>query len=63
MKHLFIINPNCGKGISYERCANGIVEAMEEMGITDYDDLASFLFLFRMRQKGKHRDYGSSVIA
>ena len=37
MKHLFIINPNCGKGISYERCANGIVEAMNEMGIENYD--------------------------
>ncbi len=37
MKHLFIINPNCGKGISYERCANGIIEAMNETGITDYE--------------------------
>ncbi len=37
MKHLFIINPNCGKGISYERCANGIVEAMTELNITDYE--------------------------
>ncbi len=37
MKHLFIINPNCGKGISCERCANGIHEAMKEMGITDYE--------------------------
>ena len=37
MKHLFIINPNCGKGISHERCATGIVDAMNEMGITDYE--------------------------
>lgn len=37
MKHLFIINPNCGKGISHERCAAGIVEAMGEMGIEDYE--------------------------
>lgn len=37
MKHLFIINPNCGKGISYERCSNGIVEAMKEMNIEDYE--------------------------
>ncbi len=37
MKHLFIINPNCGKGISYERCTNGIVDAMKDEGITDYE--------------------------
>ena len=37
MKHLFIINPNCGKGISYERCSDGIVEAMKEMNISDYE--------------------------
>ena len=37
MKHLFIINPNSGKGISQERCSNGIHEAMKEMGITDYE--------------------------
>ncbi len=37
MKHLFIINPNCGKGISQERCANGIHEAMKDSGITEYD--------------------------
>ena len=37
MKHLFIINPNCGKGISYERCANGIKCAMTEMNIEDYE--------------------------
>ncbi len=37
MKHLFIINPNCGKGISHERCSNGIVEAMAEMGIENYE--------------------------
>ena len=37
MKHLFIINPNCGKGISHERCANGIVEAMNELGIENYE--------------------------
>ena len=37
MRHLFIINPNCGKGISYERCAAGIVDAMNEMGISDYE--------------------------
>ncbi len=37
MKHLFIINPNCGKGISYERCANGIKEAMTELNFTDYE--------------------------
>ncbi len=37
MKHLFIINPNCGKGISQERCANGIKEAMSEMNIDDFE--------------------------
>lgn len=37
MKHLFIVNPKCGKGISYERCANGIIETMEKMNITDYE--------------------------
>ena len=37
MKHLFIVNPVCGKGISYERCSDGIVKTMEEMGITDYE--------------------------
>ena len=37
MKHLFIVNPMCGKGISYERCAAGIKETMDEMGITDYE--------------------------
>lgn len=37
MKHLFIINPHCGKGISYERCSDGIVEAMKDAGITDYE--------------------------
>ncbi len=37
MKHLFIINPNCGKGISYERCANGINEAMAELKIENYE--------------------------
>ena len=37
MKHLFIVNPMCGKGISHERCANGIIETMAEMGIEDYE--------------------------
>lgn len=37
MKHLFIINPHCGKGISYERCSNDIKATMEEMGIVDYE--------------------------
>lgn len=37
MKHLFIINPTCGKGISHERCANGIVEAMQELNIENYE--------------------------
>lgn len=37
MKHLFIVNPVCGKGISHERCAEGIVEAMKNAGITDYE--------------------------
>ncbi len=37
MKHLFIINPNSGKGISQERCANGIHDAIKETGITDYE--------------------------
>ena len=37
MKHLFIVNPVCGKGISYERCSEGIVKTMTEMGITDYE--------------------------
>ncbi len=37
MKHLFIINPTCGKGISFERCAKGIEEAVEELNITDYE--------------------------
>lgn len=37
MKHLFIINPKCGKGISYERCAEGIKQTMNEMGIENYE--------------------------
>ena len=37
MKHLFIVNPVCGKGISHERCSEGIVKTMTEMGITDYE--------------------------
>ncbi len=37
MKHLFIVNPMCGKGISHERCAEGIVEAMKNAGITNYE--------------------------
>ncbi len=37
MKHLFIVNPMCGKGISIERCSAGIVEAMDKAGITDYE--------------------------
>lgn len=37
MKHLFIVNPVCGKGISYERCADGINKTMEEMGIENYE--------------------------
>ena len=37
MKHLFIVNPNCGKGISYQRCSDGIVKTMTEMGIDDYE--------------------------
>ena len=37
MKHLFIVNPVCGKGISFERCSDGIVKTMNEMGITDYE--------------------------
>ena len=37
MKHLFIVNPVCGKGISIERCTNGIVETMTELGIDNYE--------------------------
>ena len=37
MKHLFIINPVCGKGISFERCSDGIVECMKAEGIEDYE--------------------------
>lgn len=37
MKHLFIVNPMCGKGISYERCAEGIRETMTRLGITNYE--------------------------
>ncbi len=37
MKHLFIINPKCGKGISYERCTQTITETMNEMGIENYE--------------------------
>ncbi len=37
MKHLFIVNPMCGKGISYERCADGIIETMAKMGIENYE--------------------------
>lgn len=37
MKHLFIINPKCGKGISYERCAETITETMTAMGIGNYE--------------------------
>ncbi len=37
MKHLFIINPVCGKGISFERCSDGIVECMKAKGIEDYE--------------------------
>lgn len=37
MKHLFIVNPMCGKGISYERCAHGIIETMGKMGIDNYE--------------------------
>lgn len=37
MKHLFIVNPVSGKGISHERCSAGITEAMEAAGITDYE--------------------------
>lgn len=37
MKHLFIINPKCGKGISYERCTETITETMTEMGIENYE--------------------------
>lgn len=37
MKHLFIVNPVSGKGISHERCSAGIIEAMEAAGITDYE--------------------------
>ncbi len=37
MKHLFIINPTCGKGISYERCTKGIEDAMAEMNIDNYE--------------------------
>ena len=37
MKHLFIVNPVCGKGISYERCAAGITETMKEYNIDNYE--------------------------
>ncbi len=37
MKHLFIINPNCGKGISFERCSDGIKEAVKELNVEDYE--------------------------
>ncbi len=59
MKHLFIINPNCGKGISYERCSNGIVEAMNEMNITDYEihvtegPLDGYIYAIKQVDKGE----------
>ena len=31
------MNPVCGKGISIERCTNGIVETMTELGIDNYE--------------------------
>lgn len=37
MKHLFIVNPACGKGISAQRCAGEITEAMDGMGIGNYE--------------------------
>lgn len=37
MKHLFIINPKCGKGISHERCAETITTTMNELGIDNYE--------------------------
>ncbi len=37
MKHLFIVNPVCGKGISHERCTAGIKETMAELGIDNYE--------------------------
>lgn len=37
MKHLFIINPKCGKGISHDRCARSIIETMDKTGIEDYE--------------------------
>ena len=39
MKHLFIVNPVCGKGISYERCAAGITETMKEYNIEKLQDI------------------------
>lgn len=37
MKHLFIVNPVCGKGISHERCSHQINEAMDHLRISDYE--------------------------
>ncbi len=37
MKHLFIVNPVSGKGISTERCSESIQTAMKAKGIEDYE--------------------------
>ncbi len=37
MKHLFIVNPACGKGLNYKKYSDSITEAMAEMNINNFE--------------------------